>query len=575
VRRSMMWVTLLLVACKGAPQPRAQERQERPVQPVAAASEHAAHEAEPWTREKLARGAVLLADLGGVQRKVTTTSIEAQALFNQGLALLYGFNHDEAARSFARASELDPSCAACFWGLSYALGPNYNVPMLPERAALAWEALGDAQRLAATAGLATPLEQALIAALGKRYKGPEYVAPAAMQELNVAYAEAMRGVARLFPHDDDVEVLFAEALMNTNPWKLWSPDGTAAPGTHDIVVTLEFVLMRNSTHVGANHYYIHAMEASKTPEKALPSAERLAKLLPGAGHVVHMPAHIFQRVGRYADASAANRRAIQVDEAYLKQVAPPGYYPFYLAHNQGFLAYSAAMQGRAEESIAAARASAGTMPRDVVCGMPGMDFFVSEPLLALVRFGRWQEILSEPAPEAKYPTLLALHHHARGMALASTGELAAARAEAEAIRKIAATLSDELITGLNQGKQVLALAAKVVDARTAELAHEGNAVALWEEAVALEDTLAYNEPADWFYPTRHYLGAALLDMERAGEAEAVYRADLERHPNNGWALFGLSKALLAQKKSKEQKLAEQALASAWRDADQQLTRSAL
>ena len=576
MRSSMLVLSLALAACKGAPQPRAQPRATGDggvaEQPLGAHANHPA--VASWTQAKLAEGALLLEGLSGVQRKVTSASPEAQAFFSQGLALLYGFNHDEAARSFARAAELDPSCAACFWGLSLALGPNYNVPMLPERAALAWDALKNAERLAATQGLASSVEQSLIGALGERYKGPEYVEPAAMQERNVAYAEAMRGVARLFPHDDDVQTLFAEALMNVNPWKLWQPDGTAAPGTRDIVVTLEFVLLRKPEHVGANHYYIHTMEASPTPEKALASADRLGTLLPGAGHLVHMPAHIYQRVGRYADASRANRRAVEVDEAYLRRVTPPGYYAFYTAHNYGFLAYSTAMEGRAAESIAAANASATTMPRDVVCGMPGMDFFVSEPLLALVRFGRWQDILAQPAPDPKYPALRALYHHARGMALASTGKLAEARAEAQTIRAIASGLSDELITGLNQGKLVLELAAQVVEARTAELAREANAIALWEQAVATEDKLAYNEPADWFYPTRHYLGAALLDAGRAPEAELVFRRDLEKNPKNGWALFGLAQALGAQNKSKEQRDTEALFKAAWKEADVTLTRAA-
>lgn len=574
VRRSTISLAVLLLACKGAPKPRVPDVVHVDAAVESPSAAHDEHAVEPWTREKLAQNAQLLPGLEQVRRKVTTVSPEAQAFFDQGLALLYGFNHDEAARSFARASELDPSCALCFWGLAYALGPNYNVPMLPERALLAWEALTSARRLATNTTQTAAVEQALIEALAERYQGPEHLDPAAMQPRNVAYAEAMRAAARKFPHDDDVQVLFAEALMNVNPWKLWQPDGSPAPGTRDILVTLEFVLMHNPKHVGANHYYIHAIEASKTPDKGLAAADRLGALLPGAGHTVHMPAHIYQRVGRYADASAANRAAVVVDQAYLQAVTPPGYYPIYLAHNYGFLAYSSAMQGRAEESIAAARSSAGSMPRDVVCGMPGMDFFLSEPLLALVRFGRFQELLAEPAPDPKYAAWTALYRHARGMALAGTGQLDAARAEIGAIRSSASELNDELITGLNQGKRVLELAAKVLEARVAELAHEPNALAAYREAVALEDDLAYNEPADWFYPTRHYLGAALLDAGEPVEAEAVYRADLERHPHNGWALFGLAQALAAQKKGKEQKLAEQAFKAAWKDADIALTRSA-
>jgi tetratricopeptide (TPR) repeat protein len=539
------------------------------VAPAAHEHEHAADGA--WTLPGLAQGAVLLGDLGTVHRGVTTSSPEAQAFFDQGLALTYGFNHDEAARSFARAAELDPSCALCFWGVTYTLGPNYNIPMLPERAQAAWQALVAAQRAAAKV---TPVEQALIEALSKRHDGPSYVAPPAMQPFNVAYAEAMDAVAERFPDDLDVQVLSAEARMNVNPWKLWSAAGEPAEGTLAIVQRLESVLARAPTHAGANHYYIHAIEASKTPEKGVAAADRLPALVPGAGHLVHMPAHIYQRVGRYADASRANQRAVVADAAYLARMKPPGYYPMYTAHNHGFLAYSSAMQGNAAEAIAAARKSASTMPRELVCGMPGMDFFVAEPLLVLVRFGKWDELLREPAPEPKYQVLVALHHHARGMALAATGKLDEARAEASAIRAIASAIPDDMLAGLNAGRTVLDLAATVVEARIAEVARAPEAVSRWRAAVALEDQLAYNEPADWFYPTRHYLGAALLDLDRAAEAEAVYREDLTKNPHNGWALFGLERALGAQKKSKERKKVESEWVAAWKDADIKLTRSA-
>jgi len=553
-------VMLMLAGCASTP------AATRPVTPEHA--EHAGH--AQWSLHSLARGATLLGNLGAVHRTVTTRSPEAQQFFDQGLALTYGFNHDEAARSFARAAELDPTCALCFWGAAYTLGPNYNIPMLPERAQAAWEAVQAAQK---NAPGASAIEQALIAALAKRHTGPTYVEPPAMQPFNEAFAQAMSDVARRFSDDNDVRTFAAEALMNVNPWKLWTPAGEPAAGTLEIVAHLEAVLARDPQHAGANHYYIHAIEASKQPEKALPSADRLPQLVPGAGHLVHMPAHIYQRVGRYADASRANLAAVQADEAYLAKVKPPGYYPMYTAHNHGFLAYSASMQGRSEASLAAARHSASTMPRDLVCGMPGMDFFVSEPLLVLVRFGRWDDVLKEPAPDPKYQVLVALHQHARGMALAATGKTDDARAAARAIRNIQATLPDDLLAGLNAGRMVLDLAATVVEARIAEATRAPDAVALWKAAVALEDQLAYNEPADWFYPTRHYLGALLLDRGNANEAEAVYREDLARNPDNGWALFGLAKALGAQHKP-TQRETEQAFDRAWKDADVKLTRSA-
>jgi tetratricopeptide (TPR) repeat protein len=531
--------------------------------------EHA--ELPSWTLESLASGAKRLDGMGKVHRVVTTQNAEAQAFFDQGLALTWGFNHDEAARSFTKAGLLDPSCALCFWGASYTMGPNYNVPMLPERAKAAWDALGRAQAAAPTA---SPVEQALIGALAKRYRGPEYLEPAAMAPLSLAYAEAMREVAEQFPKDLDVLALTAEAQMNVNPWRLWSLDGEPAEGTSAIVALLERVLKADPLHAGANHYYIHAVEASRTPQRALPSADRLGKLVPGAGHIVHMPAHIYQRVGRYESAAEVNRKAIQVDNAYLAQVTPPGYYPFYLSHNNGFLAFAASMAGRKQEALTASRDAAGTMPRDVVCGMPGMDFFLSEPLLVEVRFGLWEELMNEPMPDAKYQTLVALYHHGQGMALAARGKLDEAKARAAQIRALGAALPPEQLADLNIGRDVLEVAASVVEARVAELEKKPDAIAQWERAVALEDKLAYAEPADWFYPLRHYLGAALLDAGKPAEAEQVYRADLVRNPSNGWALFGLWKALEAQGKRGPAAQTQRAFEKAWSKADIQLTRSA-
>lgn len=532
---------------------------------------HGGHVMPAWSLDALAQGAVTLPDLGEHQRVVTTNSEQAQAFFNQGLALTYGFNHDEAARSYAKAGSLDPSCAMCWWGAAYTMGPNYNMPMLADRASAAWDALQRAQQAAADA---SPVEQALVAALAKRYKGPEYVDPVAMQPFNQAYADAMREVAKQFPDDMDVQVLFAESLMNLNPWKLWTPAGDPAPGTEEMVATLESVLAKMPEHPGANHYYIHVIEASKHPEKGEPAADRLGSLMPGAGHLVHMPAHIYQRVGRYADASEANRRAIEADQRYLDTVEPLGYYGFYLTHNYGFLAYSASMEGRSAEAIAASRKSGDEMPRDMVCGMPGMDFFVAEPLLVLVRFGQWDQLLAEPKPDPKYQVLTALWHHAHGMALAATGETADAKRDLAAIQEIAKSIPEELLTGLNSGRMVLELAAKALEARIADAEKSADAIALWEAAVSLEDQLAYNEPADWFYPTRHYLGAALLDAGEANEAIAVYEADLDKNPRNGWALFGLWKAQVAAKQNAKAKQTKAQFEQAWSRADIELTRTA-
>jgi tetratricopeptide (TPR) repeat protein len=539
-----------------------------PAPPEAPPAEHA-HEQQPagMTLDTLAKNAVVFDDLGNFHRAVTTKSPEAQKYFDQGLRLIYAFNHDEATRSFAKAAALDPSCAMCFWGASITLGPNYNVPMLPDRSVMAWEAL---QKAKAAAPSGTPVEQALIGALATRYKGPEPLDPPAMQPFQEAYAKAMRDVAKKFPDDLDVQVLYAESMMDVNPWKLWSLDGKPAPGTEEIVATLEHVLDKDPNHPGANHYYIHAIEASAHPEKAVPSADRLGAMMPGAGHLVHMPAHIYQRVGRYADASEANRKAAQADLAYIAKLQPWGYYPMYLGHNYGFLAYSSSMEGRAAESLAASREAVKAMPPGMVDMMPGMDFFVAEPLLVMVRFGKWDELLAEPRPEAKYQVLTAFWLHGHGMALAAKGKLDEAARDHDELLALAGKVPPEMTAGNNQAKTVIELAAKVLEARIAEKRGKKEALALWAEAVAMEDKTAYSEPADWFYPVRHFQGSALLAAKKFKDAEAVFRADLAKNPENGWGYWGLAQALRGQKKAKDAAKAEASFKKAWAGADVQL-----
>jgi tetratricopeptide (TPR) repeat protein len=550
----------LLGACGSAP-------------PAAAPPAEGAHEhARTVTLAWLAETAIPLPDLGTLHRRVTTRSPEAQAFFDQGLRLLYAFNHDEATRSFAKAAALDPECGMCFWGVAITLGPNYNVPMLAERSVMAWEAL---QKATALAPRGTPVEQALIGALAKRYGGPEYRDPAAQQPYTEAYAAAMRDVARRFPDDVDVQVLFAESLMNIAPWQLWTLEGRPGPHTEETVATLEKALAMDERHPGANHYYIHAVEASSRPDRALPSADRLAGLMPGAGHIVHMPAHIYQRVGRYADASAHNRRAAEVDRAYMARIEPWGYYAMYLGHNHGFLSFSASMEGRSEESLSAAREAAKVMPPSMLDMMPGMDFFAAEPILAMVRFGKHDELLAEPRPEPRYKVMTGLWLHGHGMALAAKGRLDEARADLAELSRLAGTLGPEVRAGNNAARDVMNVAAKVLGARIAEKAGDPAALPLWAVAVSLADRLAYSEPNDWFYPVRHYHGAALIAADRYAEAEAVYRADLGKNPNNGWALFGLGQALRGQNRVKEAAEVDAAFQKAWARADIQLTSTAL
>jgi len=565
--RSLCTLLVLAVACAGgssSPPPQAA---------ASAAAKAPPAPAVPASVVAIAQGAQLFDDLGTHTRPVGTASPEAQRYFDQGLRLAYGFNHDEATRSFARAAELDPGCAPCFWGVAWTLGPNYNVPMLPDRAQAAWDALQAARERAARA---RPVEQALITALVSRHKGAQPLDPPAQQPLNEAFAAAMREVARTFAEDDDVQVIFAESLMDVNPWHLWTLEGKAAPGTEEIVTTLEKVLARNTAHPGANHYYIHAVEASAKPEQAVPSAERLAAQMPGAGHIVHMPAHIFQRVGRYADASEANRRAVRADEAYLSRTRAPGYYPMYLGHNHGFLAYSASMLGRSEESLRAAREATKAIPPGMLDMMPGMDFFAAEHLLVMVRFGKWKEILAEPRPPEKYPTLTGLWLHARGMALASTGKSTEALATMRELRALATKIPPEVLAGQNPASAMCRLGADAIEARVAERSRKWKpALAAWQRAVTQEDGFAYNEPADWFYPMRHYLGAALLDARKPREAEAVFREDLKRNPGNGWALYGLTASLAAQGKKDEAAATRKKFEEAWKQADITLTRAAL
>ncbi|MGZ3449048.1 MAG: hypothetical protein ACXVEF_05590 [Polyangiales bacterium] len=543
----------------------------RPVSVATTTTKPMATQAPPMTVTKLARGAVLFDDLGSFHRTVTA-SPDAQKYFDQGIRLTYGFNHDEAARSYAKAAELDPDCAMCFWGVSLVLGPNYNVPMLPNAAGTAWDSLQRAQSLAPRG---TAVEQALIAALATRYKGPEALPPPAMEPFNKAYADAMRDVARRFPEDLDVQVLFAESLMDLRPWKLWSHEGQPGPETEEILATLEHVMARAPDHPGANHYYIHAIEASPHPEKGLPAAERLPATMPGAGHIVHMPAHIFQRVGRYADASAANERAAHVDLAYMSKVDPPGYYPMYLGHNYGFLAFSSSMEGRSVVSLAASRNAAKALPPEMLDMMPGMDFFVAAPLLAMVRFGKWDAILAEPRPDAKYPVLSGFWLHAHGMALVAKGRIADAQNDLAELHALAEKAPDDLRAGNNTAKDVFAVAAKVLEARVATVNHKPESLALWEQAVALGDKLSYSEPDDWFYPVRHFQGAALLQAGKAKAAEDVYREDLRRHPNNGWALYGLWQSLRMQKRTPEALTVKADFDRAWQKADITLTTTAL
>jgi tetratricopeptide (TPR) repeat protein len=542
-----------------------------PPQEKPAASPHG-HEGPPATVAAWAKGAKLFTQLGTYHRAIKTSSTDAQQYFDQGMRLLWAFNHDEATRSFAQAAALDPACAICYWGVALTVGPNYNLPILVEpRAKVAWEAVGLAKQHAATAA---PVEQALIGALATRYPGPAPLDPSTIAPVLVAYATAMRDVAQKFPDDLDVQVLYAESLMTTNAWKLWSVDGNPAKGTPEIQQTFERVLAKDPGHPGANHYYIHTMEASPTPERAVAAAERLRGMMPDAGHLQHMPAHIMQRVGRYADASAANRDGVTADIKYAASTQPLDYYGMYLAHNYQFLAYSAAMEGRKAEALDAVTKMRDAMPVAMLLEMPGADWYMTETYMVMLRFGLWDQLLAEPAPDPRLMAQTGGYHYARAVALAAKGRSDDAKAALAELEKNFAATPPDAGAGLGLARDVLAVAVLVAKGEIARASGQRDeAIARFTDAIAKEDWLAYDEPADWFVPVRHQLGALLLEAGKARDAETIYREDLRRHPKNGWALFGLAQALRAQKKDSEAAQVDREFAAAWTRADVTLTKS--
>src|SRR5579872_5088400 len=521
----------------------------------------------PTTISDWARGAMRFDGLGDAHRAITTSSAEAQAYFDQGIRLLWAFNHDEATRSFAKAAELDSHCASCFWGVALSVGPNYNLPFLSaERAKIAFQALQFAQN---NASRSAPVEQALITALGKRYPNDRPLDSQSTIPILSAYAEAMTSVAKQFPNDLDVQTWYAESLMNLHAWKLWHADGTPAPGTEQIVAILQAVLARDPRHIGANHYLVHAVEAAPHPDIGLSAAERLENLAPAAGHLVHMPAHIYQRLGRYEEAAQANRNGAQADAAYATRTRPLDYYPvMYTAHNYQFLAYSAAMEGRRAETIAAAESSRGVASDEMLLKMPGTDWYVAEMYVGRVRFGMWDEMLALPPPNPKLVGLTGGFLFGRAVALAATGHVDEARVILGDLQKLAASVPEDAIAGQNTVKDVLAIAIPIVQGRIASAEHRSSeAIALLRQAVAAEDRLAYDEPKDWLLPARHLLGAELLRDGHAAEAERVYREDLRQHPANGWSLYGLSAALKAQGKAAESTQVTRQFADAWKHSD--------
>jgi tetratricopeptide (TPR) repeat protein len=513
---------------------------------------------------------VLYDSLGTYTYRITTTSAEAQRWFDQGLRLVYAFNHYEAQKAFREAARLDPACAMCRWGVAMTEGSNYNSPTDAEREKRALGAVQEAQRLAANA---RPQERALIEALAARHSAD----PGLKREaLDRAYADAMRAVAQRFPDDLEAGTFFADALMNRRPWNLWSADGTPNPGTEEIVQTLERVIARNPDHPGALHLYIHAVEASTQPGRAEAAADRLAPLMPGAGHLVHMPSHIYWRVGRYADAVKINSAAVQADRAYFKTAPPsPIYRGLYHPHNIDFIWQSASMQGRSAETIRAAREFADSAPPEMIKQMPDMETAPVAPIVALTRFGRWDEVLAYPAPPREWSYTSGVWHYARGLAFNAKGQPAeAARELAEVETSLRSVPPERTVAFFFRARNMLQLAANVLAGEMAARAGDtASADRLLRAAVAEQDTHWFTEPPPWYFPVRQALGEVLLRAGRNADAEQVYREDLRRNPGNGWSLFGLGQSLRAQGKTTEAAEVEARFRKAWSDADVRLTAS--
>lgn len=511
-----------------------------------------------------------LIGLGSHGRRITTTSPAAQDYFNQGLALLYAYNHDEAIRSFRQAAQLDPEAAMPHWGIAYALGPHINFPMMDEaHAASAWEELARARDLAVHS---TPVERDLIAALAERYALPQ---PEDRKALDAAYASAMRALSETYPHDADIAALFAEALMNLRPWDLWTPEGELDPVGEEAVAALDRARRQDPDHALALHLYIHAVEGSAHPERAATAADRLRDLQPGLGHLVHMPSHIDLRLGAWEAAVKANEKAILADRAYRAIVPEQGFFRTYMAHNHHMLAFAAMMQGRSERATRAIREMLEEIPADWAKENAALvDAMFAMPYELHLRFGRWDEMLAEPEPPEYFRVARAVRLYARGVAFAAQKKVPEARAEQAKFLAARDALPEDAMFVLNTAADVLGVAEQMLAGEI--LYREGKtdeAVAALRLAVEREDALRYIEPPDWIQPVRHALGATLMDARRYAEAEAVYRDDLKRFPNNGWSLYGLSAALRAQGQTREAEQFQQQFQQAWKQADFQLTSS--
>ena len=513
--------------------------------------------------------------LGSYSRKITTGSQEAQRYFDQGFAFLHGFNHRAAIRAFQQTAELDPECAMAHWGVALACGPHINSIAVPLPAAeLAWKELELAQK---NAGNASPVERALIDALAKRYANPQ---PEDRSGLDRAYADAMREVWKKYPKDPDVGALFAEAMMNLRPWDQWTPEGKPQPGTDEIIATLDAVLTLNPNHPLANHLYIHAVEASPNPERAIAAAERLRNLQPGLAHNVHMPSHIDIRTGQWLKAVDTNAKAVEADQRYRKIFGQPkGFLNVYIAHNRHMLAYAAMMTGQRDLAMKHIRAMVAEMPSEFLTeNALQAEGNVAMPLEVMVRFGLWDDILAEPERYTdKMWFTRAFHHAARAIAYAAKGDTANARNAQRVFVERAKLVPKEDFVSNNSCEALLAVAIPMVEGEI--LIAEGkidSGIEQLRAAIQKEDALKYDEPPGWLIPVRHSLGAVLMKQQRFAEAEQVYRNDLARLPENGWSLLGLAESLRKQKKNADEVAQTHAkFEKVWAKADLTITTSCL
>lgn len=494
-------------------------------------------------------GITLYEGFGNYERDISTSSADAQGLFNQGMQLMYGFNHDEAIRSFEKAGVTDPYAAMPWWGAAYSHGININDPEMTEQRSK--DARYAADRALSRIAGATDKEADLIRAVSARYEWP---APEERGHLDQAYADAMQKVYEKYPDDPDIGALYAESLMNLQPWDYWTAEGEPKGRILEIVEVLEGVLAAHPGHPGANHFYIHAVEASNTPDRAEAAADRLRTLVPGSGHLVHMPSHIYARVGRYADAAQSNADAVAADRAYFALVPEQKLYAMYYGHNLHFLAYASMMAGNYADAIQAARELERDMPEGALKEYAGLiEGIMPTTLHVMIRFGKWEEVLQEPVFEGEHRKVSrAVRHYARAIAHSALGDPDAARSEIELFNEAADAIPEDWYIFNNQVSTVLPIARLMVEGETHW--REGNQSEAFEklrEAVELEDQLVYDEPPAWMLPVRHALGALLVAGGKFAEAEEVYREDLLKNPKNGWALTGLQQSLFGQGKSQE------------------------